>query len=59
MSKRVAFVTGGGGGIGAEICRELAAAGHRVAVADLSGERATEVAESIEGIGIEVDVTRP
>lgn len=59
MSERVAFVTGGGGGIGAEICRELAAAGHRVAVADLSGERATKVAESIEGFGIEVDITRP
>lgn len=56
---RSAFVTGGGGGIGAEICRGLAAAGHRVAVADLSSDRASEVAAGIGGIGIEVDVTRP
>ncbi len=30
MSKRVAFVTGGNGGIGSAICRELAAQGHVV-----------------------------
>ncbi len=30
MSKRVAFVTGGNGGIGSAICRELAAQGHTV-----------------------------
>ena len=30
MTKRVAFVTGGNGGIGSAICRELAARGHTV-----------------------------
>ena len=58
MSARVAFVTGGGGGIGAAICRGLAGSGHRVAVADISIERAEAVAQEIGGIGVELDVTR-
>lgn len=57
MSGRVAFVTGGAGGIGAAICRQLAAAGHRVAVADLSVERAGELAKEIDGLGVALDVT--
>lgn len=57
MSGRSALVTGGGGGIGAAICRGLASAGHRVAVADISAARATEVAREIGGLGIELDVT--
>ena len=59
MSGRVAFVTGGGGGIGAAICRHLAAAGHRVAVADLDRERAGAVASEVGGVAVEVDVTDP
>ncbi len=35
---RVALVTGGTGGIGSEICRTLASAGHRVAATYLAGE---------------------
>jgi len=58
MSGRIAFVTGGGGGIGAAICRGLAAAGHRVAVADVSADRATGVAAEIGGVAVELDVTR-
>jgi 2-hydroxycyclohexanecarboxyl-CoA dehydrogenase len=54
---RVAFVTGGAGGIGSEICRQLAAAGLRVAVADLAGSRIAEVARAIDGAAIELDVT--
>lgn len=59
MSGRVAFVTGGGGGIGAAICRQLSEAGHRVAVADVVEARAQQVAAEIDGIGVEVDVTDP
>ncbi len=59
MSGRVAFVTGGGGGIGAAICRQLSEAGHRVAVADVVEARAQQVAADIDGIGVEVDVTDP
>ena len=56
---RVAFVTGGAGGIGAAICRSLADAGHRVIVADLLEERASEVAAEIDGLGVALDVTSP
>ena len=55
--QRVAFVTGGAGGIGSEICRQLAAAGHRVAVADLAGSRTREVASEIGGAAVDLDVT--
>ncbi len=59
MSGRVAFVTGGGGGIGGAICRGLAEAGHRVAVADVVEGRAQDVAREIDGLGVELDVTNP
>lgn len=59
MSGRVAFVTGGGGGIGAAICRGLTEAGHQVAVADVVEARAREVAGEIGGLGVELDVTDP
>lgn len=58
---RVALVTGGGRGIGREICLGLARAGQRVAVADLRVPEATETATTInvEGgtaIAVEMDV---
>jgi 2-hydroxycyclohexanecarboxyl-CoA dehydrogenase len=56
---RIAFVTGGGGGIGAAICRALAKAGQRVAAADLAVAAAQAVAKEIDGLSIELDVTRP
>lgn len=59
MTARTALVTGGGGGIGAAICRGLADAGHRVAVADLAVERARQVAADIDGVAVELDVTDP
>lgn len=57
--RRVAFVTGGAGGIGIAICRGLAADGRAVAVADLSREAAEKVATDIDGIGVQLDVTDP
>lgn len=48
---RLALVTGGGQGIGAEICRRLAADGMRVAVADINGDNACTVARSLPGSG--------
>ena len=62
ISGRVALVTGAGRGIGAEICRTLAADGVRIAVNDLFQERADEAAAAIRGaggeaIGVAADVT--
>lgn len=59
---RVALVTGGGRGIGREICLGLARAGQKVAVADLRVPEATETAAMInaEGgtaIAVEMDVS--
>jgi len=52
-----ALVTGGGSGMGAATARALAAKGMRVAVADISGDKAEAVATEIGGIGLTVDVT--
>jgi 2-hydroxycyclohexanecarboxyl-CoA dehydrogenase len=56
---RVALVTGGAGGIGAAICQVLAAAGHRVAVADIDAERAAAVAAQVNGLSVVMDVVDP
>jgi len=54
---KVAAVTGGGSGIGAAICRRLAAEGATVVVLDLSLDRAHEVVADLPGgAAIEVDV---
>ena len=56
-SSRVAFVTGGAGGIGAAICRALAADGHRVVVADLSEPQSAPLAAELSGLAVGLDVT--
>lgn len=61
---RVALVTGGAKGIGAEVGARLAAAGHRVLVADLDLDAATATAAALREAGgqasaIELDVGRP
>jgi len=53
----VALVTGGGRGIGANIARELAEAGMRVAVGARSPDQVDAVAAEIGGLALELDVT--
>lgn len=49
--QRVALVTGGGRGIGAEICRVLAKSGIRVAAADIDEASAMRTARELPGEG--------
>lgn len=57
LDAQVALVTGGGRGIGANIARELAAAGMRVAVGARSLDQVEAVAAEIGGLALELDVT--
>lgn len=51
LDGRVAIVTGGGGGLGADICRSLAAAGASVAVAGRSQETIDAVRDHVRAAG--------
>jgi NAD(P)-dependent dehydrogenase (short-subunit alcohol dehydrogenase family) len=51
LDGKVAFVSGGGGGIGHAACLAFAAAGARVAVSDLDGARAERTAEAVRATG--------
>jgi NAD(P)-dependent dehydrogenase (short-subunit alcohol dehydrogenase family) len=57
LSAQIALVTGGGRGIGAGIARELAAAGAHLAVAARTRRQVEDVAEEIDGLALETDVT--
>ena len=56
LEGQAAFVTGGASGIGAATARLLAAEGARVAIGDLNGEGAKEVAGELDGFACELDV---
>ena len=58
FTDRVLFATGAGSGIAAAAARQFSAEGGRVAVADIDGDRAADVAASLDGaIGIRCDVS--
>lgn len=64
LEGKVALVTGGGQGVGRQICIELAGEGAAVVVNDLFAERAQAVAGEIEAAGgralaAAADITRP
>jgi 3-oxoacyl-[acyl-carrier protein] reductase len=58
LDGQVALVTGGGRGIGANVARELTAAGMRVAVSARTREQVESVAGEIGGLAIVADVSR-
>lgn len=51
MTERVALVTGGGSGIGRQICLGLAADSRKVAIADINAEGAAETAAQVAAAG--------
>ena len=54
----IALVTGGGRGIGADVARELARAGMRVAVSARTRAQVEAVAREVSGLAIEADVSK-
>lgn len=64
LNNQVVVVTGGANGIGRALCEKFALAGAKVAVADLDGVSAKQVADNINGIavttnvGVEADIQR-
>ena len=59
LDGQIALVTGGGRGIGANIARELASAGARVAVAARTSDQLEELALAIDALPVVADVSRP
>jgi NAD(P)-dependent dehydrogenase (short-subunit alcohol dehydrogenase family) len=57
IQNSVAIVTGGGSGLGAETARLLAKHGAKVALFDRNVQNAEQVAQEINGIAIECDVS--
>jgi NAD(P)-dependent dehydrogenase (short-subunit alcohol dehydrogenase family) len=59
LTGRVAVVTGAATGIGEAIARRLAAAGADIVVADIDVEGAQRVADDLDAVALELDVTDP
>jgi NAD(P)-dependent dehydrogenase (short-subunit alcohol dehydrogenase family) len=53
---QAAIVTGGASGLGAATARMLAAAGAKVAIVDVNGKAAAEIAAELKGVAIACDV---
>ena len=59
IKDKVAVVTGGANGIGRALCQRFAAEGARgIVVADFEGDAASQVAEEIGGLAVQIDVSR-
>ena len=58
LDGQIALVTGGGRGIGADIARELTAAGMRVAVSARTPHEVDAVAQEIGGLAVVADVSK-
>ncbi|WP_166830460.1 SDR family oxidoreductase [Thalassoroseus pseudoceratinae] len=58
VKNKVVVVTGGARGIGAALCRQLAAAGAKVMVSDVDETTSAKVAEEIGGASCGCDVSR-
>ena len=56
LSQKVAVVTGGGSGFGAEICRRFAAEGARLVIVDLRPDGAEPLARELKAVFVEADV---
>jgi len=60
LEGRVALVTGGAGGMGAAIARDLASIGATVVVCDIDADGAAAVADSVPGVtALPVDLAEP
>lgn len=57
LTGKVALVTGAAAGLGAGICRALAGEGVRVVVTDRDAAAATALADELDGIAMELDVS--
>ena len=59
MRGKVALVTGAAQGIGAEVCRQLAAAGARVVVMDINAASGEALAQEVGGVFVPCNVAEP
>ncbi len=58
FANKVAFITGGGSGIGAATARQMAREGAALVLVDISLEAAEAVAREVDGIAIAADVSQ-